>query len=138
MIIHLGKDYMTLPLAIFGVFAILGGFCALFLPETWHQKLPETLQEGEEFGKAMSVMDDLRLKDELRETARELAKVRMLAAGEKTEVFGALNIEKEDEDLVFDQHAHLRTFPQPAITKRLSVTRLNNGRGFVTDDDSSR
>ncbi|GAV03916.1 hypothetical protein RvY_14280 [Ramazzottius varieornatus] len=138
LIIHLGKDYMTLPLAIFGVFAILGGFCALFLPETWHQKLPETLQEGEEFGKAMSVMDDLRLKDELRETAKELAKVRMLAAGEKTEVFGALNIEKEDEDLVFDQHEHFRTFPQPANTKRLSVTRLNNGRGFMTDHDSSR
>ena len=134
MIIHLGKDYMTLPLAIFGVFAILGGFCALFLPETWHQKLPETLQEGEDFGRAMSMMDDLRLKEELRETAKELAKARTMAAtGEKSDtldVMGALNVEKEEDIMVFDKHAHLRTFPQRANTRRLSASQLNSSREF--------
>ncbi len=36
---------------IYGSLAVLGGLLALLLPETLGQKLPETLQDGEEFGK---------------------------------------------------------------------------------------
>ena len=40
-----------LPSLIFATFAIAAGVCALLLPETLNQPLPETLQDGETFGR---------------------------------------------------------------------------------------
>lgn len=40
-----------------GWLVIAGGFTALRLPETLHQRLPQTLEEGEEFGKDWSMKD---------------------------------------------------------------------------------
>jgi MFS family permease len=54
---YLGKDNLRLPLVIMGVIVIGGGFTGLRLPETLHSKLPQTLEEGEMFGK------DFKLKD---------------------------------------------------------------------------
>jgi hypothetical protein len=45
-----GKYSYVLPLVIMGVLSVMGGFTALFLPETLGQHLPNTLDEGEEFG----------------------------------------------------------------------------------------
>ena len=42
---------MVLPLMIMGGLMVVGGLFALVLPETLHQHLPQTLQEGESFGK---------------------------------------------------------------------------------------
>ncbi len=42
---------MVLPLMIMGGLMVAGGICALMLPETLHQHLPQTLEEGELFGK---------------------------------------------------------------------------------------
>ena len=42
---------MVLPLMIMGGLMVAGGVCALMLPETLHQHLPQTLEEGEQFGK---------------------------------------------------------------------------------------
>lgn len=39
-----------LPLVIMGGVSIVGGIAGLRLPETLHQKLPQTVQEGEAFG----------------------------------------------------------------------------------------
>ena len=41
----------NIPSATFGVLAILAGLVALLLPETRGQILPDTLEEGELFGK---------------------------------------------------------------------------------------
>lgn len=40
-----------LPLLIMGVVSAVGGVLAFRLPETLQQKLPNTLAEGEAFGK---------------------------------------------------------------------------------------
>ena len=40
-----------LPLMIMGGLMVAGGAFALMLPETLHQHLPQTLEEGELFGK---------------------------------------------------------------------------------------
>lgn len=50
-IVHLAQTYRMLPMIIFGIFAVVGGFCTLFLPETLNQAMPETLVDGESHGK---------------------------------------------------------------------------------------
>ncbi|KAK7077261.1 hypothetical protein SK128_013692, partial [Halocaridina rubra] len=57
LINHLGSEMMVLPLIIMGVLLNLGGIFSLMLPETLHQHLPQTLEEGEEFGKHWTLTD---------------------------------------------------------------------------------
>ncbi|XP_064114552.1 beta-alanine transporter-like isoform X2 [Macrobrachium nipponense] len=57
LINHLGSEMMVLPLIIMGILLNLGGIFSLMLPETLHQHLPQTLEEGEEFGKHWTMSD---------------------------------------------------------------------------------
>ena len=52
---------MVLPLMIMGGLMVAGGLSALTLPETLHQNLPQTLEEGELFGNSffMIILADL-------------------------------------------------------------------------------
>ena len=43
--------WKPLPLIIYGVLAFTGGLLALILPETLNKELPETIEDGENFGK---------------------------------------------------------------------------------------
>lgn len=49
LILLLDEYWEPLPLLIFGSTCIIGGLLLLFLPETRGRRLPETIQEGEEF-----------------------------------------------------------------------------------------
>lgn len=51
---HLSEIWMPLPLVIFGSCALFGGSLSLLLPETLNKKLPESIQDGELFGKKPS------------------------------------------------------------------------------------
>lgn len=57
LINYLGSEMMVLPLIIMGILLNLGGVFSLLLPETLHQHLPQTLEEGEEFGKHWTMSD---------------------------------------------------------------------------------
>jgi OCT family organic cation transporter-like MFS transporter 4/5 len=59
-ITFLGAEMVALPLLIMGIIAVLGGLISLRLPETLHHRLPQTLDEGEEFGKNFTIQDCLR------------------------------------------------------------------------------
>ncbi|XP_039303860.1 organic cation transporter protein isoform X2 [Solenopsis invicta] len=48
---HLSEIWIPLPLVIFGSCALLSGLMSLLLPETLNKKLPESIQDGELFGK---------------------------------------------------------------------------------------
>ncbi|XP_071788754.1 organic cation transporter protein-like [Asterias amurensis] len=54
VILLLGKFWEPLPLVIFGTSAVVAGALTLLLPETLNQPLPETIEEGEIFGKGQS------------------------------------------------------------------------------------
>ena len=51
----------SIPSTIFGVLAILAGLIVILLPETREQKLPDTLEEGELFGKWVKFEIDFHL-----------------------------------------------------------------------------
>lgn len=46
-----GKYEVILPLVIFGALSIVAGLLLFLIPETFNKKLPDTLKEGEEFGR---------------------------------------------------------------------------------------
>ncbi|XP_068150923.1 carcinine transporter [Drosophila tropicalis] len=54
---YLGKENLKLPLVIMGFVSMLGGMTGLRLPETLHHRLPQTVEEGEEFGKDWQLKD---------------------------------------------------------------------------------
>lgn len=47
----LAHIWQPLPLLVFGTCALIGGAISMVLPETLNKKLPETMEEGELFGK---------------------------------------------------------------------------------------
>ncbi|XP_069948422.1 organic cation transporter-like protein [Cherax quadricarinatus] len=51
VIVYLGTLSPLVPLVVLGVASVIGGFVALILPETLHRDLPQTLADGENFGK---------------------------------------------------------------------------------------
>ncbi|XP_071956984.1 organic cation transporter protein-like [Antedon mediterranea] len=51
IILEIGKIWPPLPLMIFSFMSISAGLQALLLPETLNKELPETIEDGENFGK---------------------------------------------------------------------------------------
>ncbi|XP_061396833.1 organic cation transporter protein-like [Musca vetustissima] len=68
----LGQIWRPLPLIICGALAFLGGLLSLMLPETLNKPMPETIEDGERFGKRRNASD-------LNETGEELTS---MVAGE--------------------------------------------------------
>ncbi|XP_066582549.1 carcinine transporter [Prorops nasuta] len=60
---YLGKENLVLPLVILGAVSVIGGLSGLRLPETLHHRLPQTVEEGELFGKDWSCADCFRCPD---------------------------------------------------------------------------
>ncbi|XP_055619494.1 organic cation transporter protein [Toxorhynchites rutilus septentrionalis] len=56
-IVYLANISTSLPLIVLGVIGIIGGLLSLFLPETLGQDLPQTLADGEEFGRGQKMWD---------------------------------------------------------------------------------
>lgn len=54
----LGEYWKPLPLIIFGATAFIGGLLSLLLPETLNKQLPETIADGEKFGKYVKLFFD--------------------------------------------------------------------------------
>ncbi|KAH0949144.1 hypothetical protein HN011_011727 [Eciton burchellii] len=57
---YLGKENLVLPLVILGCISVIGGLSGLRLPETLHHRLPQTIEEGELFGKDWTCADLIR------------------------------------------------------------------------------
>ncbi|KAK2582205.1 hypothetical protein KPH14_004558 [Odynerus spinipes] len=57
---YLGKENLVLPLVILGCVSVIGGLSGLRLPETLHHRLPQTVEEGELFGKDWTCADCIR------------------------------------------------------------------------------
>lgn len=56
-VVYLDIVSSVLPLLVLGTMGILGGLLTLLLPETLDKDLPQTLQDGEDFGKDQKMWD---------------------------------------------------------------------------------
>ena len=56
-VVYLDTVSSILPLLVLGVIGVLGGLLTLLLPETLDKDLPQTLQDGEDFGKDQQIWD---------------------------------------------------------------------------------
>lgn len=56
-VVYLSHISTILPLIILGCISVFGGILALFLPETMDKALPQTLADGEEFGRDQKFTD---------------------------------------------------------------------------------
>ncbi|BFF99404.1 organic cation transporter protein [Drosophila madeirensis] len=56
-VVYLANISPALPLIILGLLGIVGGLLSLLLPETLNHDLPQTLSDGEEFGRGQSIWD---------------------------------------------------------------------------------
>ncbi|XP_055328916.1 beta-alanine transporter-like [Paramacrobiotus metropolitanus] len=52
-VVNLGNAFLVLPLVVFGCLSVVGAGTTLFMPETVYKQLPQTLDDGENFGKHM-------------------------------------------------------------------------------------
>lgn len=56
-VVYLSHVMPGLPLIVLGVIGIIGGILSLFLPETLNHELPQSLSDGEEFGRGQGMWD---------------------------------------------------------------------------------
>lgn len=56
-VVYLGHISPQLPLIVLGCLGIFGGCMSLFLPETLNHELPQSLSDGEEFGRGQGIWD---------------------------------------------------------------------------------
>jgi hypothetical protein len=50
IVLYLQNLNPRFPAILFGAISILSGFLCMFLPETLHQTMPQSIEDGENFG----------------------------------------------------------------------------------------
>lgn len=56
-VVYLNYISPVLPFFVLGLMGIIGGILSLFLPETLNHELPQTLNDGEQFGLGQKMWD---------------------------------------------------------------------------------
>lgn len=56
-VVYLAHISPAMPLIVLGILGIFGGLLSLMLPETLGHDLPQTLADGEEFGRGQKIWD---------------------------------------------------------------------------------
>ncbi|XP_057379735.1 carcinine transporter-like [Daphnia carinata] len=81
---YLGSEMLVLPLVVMGFISAIGGVVGLRLPETLFKKLPQTMEEGEEFGKDFGMKECLQCIPEKPEESIEMHEIAGQVDNEET------------------------------------------------------
>ncbi|XP_033163443.1 carcinine transporter [Drosophila mauritiana] len=120
-ITYLGKDNLKLPLVIMGFLSMLGGMTGLRLPETLHHRLPQTIEEGEEFGKNWQLKDCCRC-------AQKPEILSQPASYENLDVLAGSSTNASEVELELRDSRRVRE-PAPRIDERTPLDTTASGSG---------
>nr|ADI44150.1 MIP22018p [Drosophila melanogaster] len=120
-ITYLGKDNLKLPLVIMGFLSMLGGMTGLRLPETLHHRLPQTIEEGEEFGKNWQFKDCCRC-------AQKPEILSQPASYENLDVLAGSSTNASEVELELRDSRRVRE-PAPRIDERTPLDTTASGSG---------
>ncbi|XP_039484490.1 carcinine transporter isoform X2 [Drosophila santomea] len=120
-ITYLGKDNLKLPLVIMGFLSMLGGMTGLRLPETLHHRLPQTIEEGEEFGKNWQFKDCCRC-------AQKPEILSQPASYENLDVLAGSSTNASEVELELRDSRRVRE-PAPRIDERTPLDTAASGSG---------
>lgn len=98
-VVYLANISPSLPLIVLGILGIFGGLLSLLLPETLGHDLPQTLADGEEFGRGQKIWDFpcLTKKVDDVETCDDLPVERFTRATSKTSIGASLRASTRGE-----------------------------------------
>ncbi|XP_034100349.2 carcinine transporter isoform X1 [Drosophila albomicans] len=118
---YLGKENLKLPLVIMGFVSVLGGMTGLRLPETLHHRLPQTIEEGEEFGKNWQLKDCCRCKPQPEILSPP-------TSYENLDVLGGSSNNESEVELELKDNRRLRQ--KPRIDERTPLDLGSSGSGI--------
>ncbi|BFF95706.1 carcinine transporter [Drosophila madeirensis] len=122
---YLGKENLKLPLVIMGFVSMLGGMTGLRLPETLHHRLPQTIEEGEEFGK------DWQLKDCCR-CAQKQTVLSQPTSYENLDVLGGSSNTASEAEVELELHDNRLPRQQPPLSSIDERTPLEGPAGMAS------
>ncbi|XP_049540739.1 solute carrier family 22 member 13 [Anopheles darlingi] len=98
-VVYLANVSPSLPLIVLGILGIIGGLLSLLLPETLGHDLPQTLADGEEFGRGQKIWDFPCLAKKVDECERcdDLPVERFTRAASKTSIGASLRASTRGE-----------------------------------------
>uniref|UniRef100_A0A182TJ22 Major facilitator superfamily (MFS) profile domain-containing protein n=1 Tax=Anopheles melas TaxID=34690 RepID=A0A182TJ22_9DIPT len=98
-VVYLANISPSLPLIVLGILGIFGGLLSLLLPETLGHDLPQTLADGEEFGRGQKIWDFpcLTKKVDDDDTCDDLPVERFTRATSKTSIGASLRASTRGE-----------------------------------------
>lgn len=98
-VVYLANISPSLPLIVLGILGIFGGLLSLLLPETLGHDLPQTLADGEDFGRGQKIWDFpcLAKKVDDADTCDDLPVERFTRATSKTSIGASLRASTRGE-----------------------------------------
>lgn len=96
-VVYLSTISPSLPLIVLGILGVIGGLLSLLLPETLGHDLPQTLADGEEFGRGQNIWDFPCLTKKINDDIDDLPVERFTRATSKTSVGASLRASTRGE-----------------------------------------
>lgn len=96
-VVYLSNISTSMPLIVLGILGIIGGLLSLLLPETLGHDLPQTLADGEEFGRGQKIWDFPCLAKKINDDIDDLPVERFTRATSKTSIGASLRASTRGE-----------------------------------------
>ncbi|XP_055534267.1 organic cation transporter protein [Wyeomyia smithii] len=120
-VVYLSHISASMPLIVLGILGVIGGVLSLFLPETLGHDLPQSLADGEEFGRGQKIWDFPCLTKKIQDDPDDLPVERFTRATSKNSIGASLRASTRGElsssmlNRSFRSRASIRSQQQPRL-----------------------